>query len=187
MKHENVQTNRKSVIKEILSWIVVFVVAVGLGTVINNFVLMKAVIPSGSMEHTLNVGDKVFGYRMAYLFSEPERGDVVMFDYPDDEEILYVKRVIGLPGETVEIVDGKVYIWQDETGEEKLLLEETYLKEEAVGSYGPFHVPEDSYFMLGDNRNNSWDSRKWENKFVSKEKIRCKAWFRYKPDFGIIK
>lgn len=187
MKHENVQTNRKSVMKEIISWIVVIAVALVLGGGINNFVLMKAVIPSGSMEHTLNIGDRVFGLRTAYLFSNPERGDVVMFDYPDDESVLYVKRVIGLPGETVEIIDGKVYIWNDETGEDKTLLSESYLKEEPTGTYGPFHVPEGCYFMLGDNRNNSWDSRKWENKFVKEEKIRCKAWFRYKPDFGIIK
>lgn len=177
----------KSTGREIISWVVVLALAFLLGNGINNYVLMKAVIPSGSMENTLQVDDKVFGLRLAYLFSEPERGDVVMFDYPDDESLLYVKRIIGMPGETIEIIDGKVYIWEDSTGESKTLLEEPYLKEEPTGSYGPYTVPEGCYFMLGDNRNNSFDSRRWENKFVEKEKIQCKAWLRYKPDFGFIK
>lgn len=183
---ETVMT-KKGVVKEIVSWAVILVVAFIIGNCLNKYVLMKAVIPSGSMENTLQIDDRVFGLRLAYLFSEPERGDVVMFDYPDDETLLYVKRVIGLPGETVEIIDGKVYIWKDETGTEKTLLEEPYVKEQPIGSYGPYSVPDGCYFMMGDNRNSSWDSRKWENKFVKKEKIQCKAWFRYKPDFGWIK
>lgn len=177
----------KSVVKEIISWVVIILVAFIIGNCLNKYVLMKAEIPSGSMENTLQVGDHILGLRTAYLFSEPKRGDVVLFDWPDDESILYVKRIIGLPGETIEITDGKVYIWNDETGEEKTLLEEDYLKEEPVGSFGIFKVPEGCYFMLGDNRNYSKDSRRWNNKYVQKEKIRSKAWFRYKPDFGWIK
>ncbi len=185
---EKNNTTKKSLLREIISWIAVIAVAVLIGTGINSFVLLKAWVPSGSMENTLQKGDELFGFRLAYLFSEPERGDVVMFDYPDNEEKLFVKRVIGLPGETVEIIDGEVYIWEDETGENKMLLEEPYLKETPKKeSYGPYEVPEGCYFMLGDNRNNSHDSRKWNNKYVEKEKIRSKAWLRYKPDFGIIK
>ena len=184
-KVNNVKKN--GVVKEIISWAIIIVLAFIIGNCLNKYVLLKAVIPSGSMENTLQIKDRVFGFRLAYLFSEPERGDVVMFDYPDDESVLYVKRVIGLPGETVEIIDGKVYIWNDEEGEDKTLLEEPYLKETPTGSYGVFHVPEGCYFMLGDNRNNSWDSRKWENKYVSRDKIQCKAWFRYKPSFAWIK
>ncbi len=178
---------KESAVKEVISWVLILLVAFIIGHGLNEYVLMKAVIPSGSMENTLQVDDRVFGLRIAYLFSEPERGDVVMFDYPDNETVLYVKRIIGLPGETVEITDGNVYIWNDETGEDKTLLDEPYLKETPVGSYGIFKVPEGHYFMLGDNRNSSWDSRKWDNKYVAREKIRCKAWFRYKPDFGWIK
>ena len=187
MSKENKEGKKKSVWKEIISWVVILVLAFVIGTGINNYVLLKAVIPSGSMENTLQIGDCLFGFRLAYLFSEPERGDIVMFDYPDDEETLYVKRIIGLPGETVEIIDGEVYIWEDETGEDKMLLEEPYLKEEPnAESYGPFEVPEGCYFMLGDNRNSSWDTRKWTNKYVEKEKIRSKAWLRYKPEIGFI-
>lgn len=178
---------KNGAVKEIISWVIIIVVAFVIGNCLNKFVLLKAVIPSGSMENTLQIDDRIFGLRLAYLFSEPERGDVVMFDYPDDETMLYVKRVIGLPGETIEITDGKVYIWNDEDGEDKTLLTEPYLKETPTESFGVFHVPEGHYFMLGDNRNNSWDSRKWENKYVSEDKIQCKAWFRYKPSFDWIK
>ncbi len=177
----------KNTVKEVISWVIIIVGAFIIGNCLNKYVLMKAVIPSGSMENTLQIGDRVFGLRTAYWFSEPERGDVVMFDYPDNETVLYVKRIIGLPGETIEIIDGNVYIWKDSEGNEKMKLDEPYLKESAIGSYGPYTVPEDCYFMLGDNRNNSWDSRKWNIKYVHKDKIQCKAWFRYKPDFGWIK
>lgn len=172
----------KSVVKEIVSWVIVLVVAFFVGHFLNQYVLLKAEIPSSSMENTMMVGDRVMGFRLAYLFSEPKRGDIVMFDFPDNESLLYVKRVIGLPGETVEIVEGKVYINGSTTP-----LEEDYLKEVPTGSYGPYEVPEGHYFMLGDNRNVSADSRRWENKYVAKEKIRCRVWFRYKPDFEFIK
>ena len=188
MMSQESNMTRKSVVKEVISWVVIIVAAFIIGNCLNKYVLMKAVIPSGSMENTLQIGDRIFGLRTAYWFSGPERGDVVMFDYPDNETVLYVKRVIGLPGETIEIIDGKVYIWEDENGENKTLLEEPYLKETPdKESYGPYEVPEGCYFMMGDNRNNSHDSRKWTNKYVEKEKIRSKAWLRYKPDFGIIK
>lgn len=172
----------KAVMKELISWVVVIAVALGLGYVLNNYVILKAEIPSGSMENTLMVGDRLIGNRLAYVFSEPKRGDIVMFDFPDDEEKLYVKRVIGLPGEHVEIIDGLVYINHSETP-----LDEPYLKEAPDKFNGTYDVPEGCYFMMGDNRNSSWDSRKWTNPFVKKEKIQCKAWIRYQPDFTFLK
>ena len=132
-KKQEIDMGRKGAVKEVISWAVILLVAFVIGNCLNKYVLMKAVIPSGSMENTLQVDDRVFGLRTAYLFSEPERGDVVMFDYPDNETLLYVKRIIGLPGETVEICDGKVYIWNDKTGEDKIMLEEPYLKETPEG------------------------------------------------------
>lgn len=172
--------------KESISWGIVILAAVVIGLLLNFVVFMKAKIPSESMVNTLNVGDRVIGFRLSYLFSDPERGDVVIFDYPDNEEKLFVKRIIGLPGETIEITDGKVYIWKDETGENKTLLEEPYLLEKPVGTYGVFHIPEDSYFVMGDNRNNSLDSRKWTNKYVNRKKIRSKVLLRYWPNFEFI-
>lgn len=164
---------------EILSWIKVVVFAVVLAWFLATFVLMNAYIPSGSMKDTLNEKDRVIGFRLAYLFDEPERYDVVMFKYPDDESKDYIKRVIGLPGETVTIEDGKVYI-----NDSKVPLDEPYLKEEpfSIGD-GVYEVPEDCYFMLGDNRNSSKDSRLWENKYVHKDKILAKALFRFYPNF----
>ena len=86
--------------------IAVFVIAFLLG----HFVYINARVPSGSMEETIMTGDRVFGNRLAYIKDDPERFDIVIFKYPDDPSQLFVKRVIGLPGETVNIVDGKVYI-----------------------------------------------------------------------------
>lgn len=172
--------------KESISWGIVILAAVVIGLLLNFVVFMKAKIPTESMVNTLNVGDRVIGFRLSYLFSDPERGDVVIFDYPDNEEKLFVKRIIGLPGETIEITEGKVYIWEDETGENKTLLEEPYLREKPVGSYGVFHIPEDSYFMMGDNRNYSLDSRKWTNKYVHRKKIRSKVLLRYWPNFEFV-
>jgi len=168
---------------EILSWVKVVVFAVVLAWFLSTFVLMNAYIPSGSMENTLKEGDRLIGFRMAYVLSDPQRYDVVMFKYPDDETKDYIKRVIGLPGETVRIENGKVYI-----NDSKVPLEEPYLKEEALAiGEGTYEVPENCYFMLGDNRNSSKDSRLWENKFVQKDKIMAKALFRFYPDITWIK
>jgi len=175
-------SKNNSIGKEVVSWAIVLVVAFIVGHCLNQFVLLKADVPTGSMENTIMKGDRLMGFRLAYLFSDPKRGDVVMFDFPDDESLLYVKRIIGLPGETVEIRDGKIYI----NGSTKPLKED-YLKEIPYSENAVYEVPEGHYFMLGDNRNASADSRRWENKYVAKEKIRCKVWFRYKPDFEWIK
>lgn len=163
---------------EIISWMKVVIVAVVLAFVLGNYVLMNAYIPSGSMENTLQVEDHVMGFRLAYLFSEPKRYDVVMFVAPDEPDKDYIKRVIGLPGETVTIKNGRVYI-----NDSKVPLDEPYLKETPVNmGDGVYEVPEGCYFMLGDNRNNSKDSRMWENKYVKKENILAKALFRFYPN-----
>ena len=125
---------------------------------------------------------RVHGNRLAYLFDDPERFDIVVFKYPDDESQLFVKRVIGLPGETVEIKDGKVYINGSQTP-----LDDSFTPETPTGDYGPYVVPEGSYFMLGDNRNHSGDSRFWKQPYVEKEKIVGKAIFRYFPGIKILK
>ena len=170
----------KSVLREVFSWIMVIVVAFVLAFIITHFIIIKAEVPTGSMESTIMVGDRLIGNRLAYLFSDPKRGDIVIFKCPDNEEETYIKRVIGLPGETIRIEDGVLYI-NDE------VYEEDYLNEPMLGSYGPFTVPEGHYFMMGDNRNHSWDSRKWTNHYVAKNKIFGKAWLRYEPSIGLLK
>ena len=114
-------------------------------------------------------GDRVLGLQFSYWFSDPQRGDVVIFKYPDNEQENYIKRIIGLPGEVIQIVEGRVYVNNE-------LLDEPYLKETPYGNFGPYEVPEGHYFMLGDNRNNSEDSRYWRNKYVAKDKILGKAY-----------
>lgn len=168
----------RNIIKEIISWVLTIVAAVVLAFFLNRVVIINARIPSGSMENTIMEGDRLFGLRLAYTFSEPKRGDIVIFKYPDDETQNYVKRVVGLPGETVDIREAKVYINGSDTP-----LEEKYLKEDWIKETGPYHfeVPQDCYLMLGDNRNNSWDARYWANTYVSKEEILGKAWLRYYP------
>jgi len=167
----------KRVGKEILSWVMVFALAFGLAIFINKVIIFKVKIPSASMENTIMVGDKVITYRLSYLLSEPKRGDIIVFPFPDNEEEDYIKRIIGLPGETVEGKDdGLVYV------DDKPLEEELYVMAE-VEAFGPFKVPEDSYFMMGDNRSISEDSRYWDNKYVHKDKIKGKAILKY-PNFS---
>ena len=172
----------KSLWKELWEYVkmILFVVIVVL--IVDNFLLINAVIPSESMEETIMTGDRIFGNRLAYLFEEPERFDIVIFKYPDDESQRFIKRVIGLPGETVEIREGKVYIDGSETP-----LDDSFTPETPVGDYGPYTVPEGCYFMLGDNRNNSKDSRMWDNPYVKKEKILGKAVLRYFPGIEVLK
>ena len=184
---EEKKQSPKEVVMEYVKMIVFVVVAVFL---IDGIVLINARIPSASMEKTIMTGDRIFGLRLSYGLNveffgkrllttklrDPERFDIVIFHYPDDEKQLFIKRIIGLPGETVEIVDGKVYI----DGSEEPL-DDSFVNGEPLGSFGPYEVPEDSYFMLGDNRNNSKDSRFWENTFVRFDQIVGKALFRYWP------
>lgn len=165
----------KRIIKEILSWIFIFAAAFALAYLINRFVIFKVIVPSGSMENTIMTGDRVFTFRLAYLFSEPERGDIVVFPYPDDERVDYIKRIIGLPGDKIEIRDGILYI------NDELYYEDYILEPMDKEDFGPIIVPENCYFMMGDNRNSSLDSRYWNNKFVERKKIKGKAIFKY-PD-----
>ncbi len=167
---------KSAVIREALSWVLIIVVAYVLAYIVTHFLIIKAIVPTGSMEPTINVNDMLVGNRLCYVFDEPERGDIVIFEYPDNPEENYVKRLIGLPGDTVEMKDGYVYLNGSETP-----LDEPYLKCKRKGNYGPYEVPEGGYFMLGDNRNNSLDSRFWQNTFVTKDQIIGKVWFRYKP------
>lgn len=178
-KAETEETKKKpSAFREILSWIVTFALAIGLALLLKNYVVINATVPTGSMEHTIEPGDDLFGLRLTYKFSEVQRGDIIIFKFPDDETQKYVKRVIGLPGEKVTIDEGKVYINNNDTP-----LQEDYLKEEWVRETGPFEfeVPEDCYLVMGDNRNDSYDARYWENTYVTKDEIIGKAYMIYYP------
>lgn len=186
--------------KELLSWVEIIVAAVLISLFLTKVVLVNALVPSSSMETLISPGDRLFGNRLAYKFGNPERFDVVIFKYPVDEEENYIKRIIGLPGETVTIEDAKIYINDSETP-----LEENYLPEEWIieNDGYVFEVPENCYLMLGDNRNVSEDARYWAEEayvadlvnsveegeaytYVSRDKILGKAMFTYWPHFQLL-
>ena len=162
---------------EIISWIQILLAAMCIALVLNTCIIANSRGPSGSMENTIMTNDRVIGSRLSYKFSDPERGDIAIFRFPDDESIYYVKRIIGLPGETVDVKDGAVYINGSETPLDEPYLKETMVPEEDMH----FEVPEDSYFMMGDNRNYSYDARYWTNTYVARDKIIAKVLFRYWP------
>lgn len=170
--------HKHSALREVLSWVLVVVVAFVAATLLQTFVVVNATVPTGSMLNSIQEGDRVMASRLSYISSNPERGDIAIFRFPDDESKLYVKRVIGLPGDTVLVRDGKVYI----NGADQPLAE-PYVTESSTGDYGPYQVPADHYFMMGDNRDNSQDSRFWQNTYVEKEKILGKVVFRYFPNW----
>ncbi len=175
--------DKKSIAHEVLEWIAVIVISAVLAFLLSRFVIVNAKIPSASMEPTIMTGDRLIGNRLAYLNKDPQRQDIVIFLFPDDEKEYFIKRVIGLPGETVTIRSGKVYI--NDSAEP--LEESAYLTTTPLGDFGPYQVPEGAYFMLGDNRNNSMDSRFWNQPYVYRDKILGKAWARYFPNMSTVK
>lgn len=177
------EKKKNAILSEVLDYVKVIIFAVVFVLIVNNFILINALVPSESMEKTIMTGDRIFGFRLAYEFEEPERFDIVIFKYPDDPEQkeLYIKRVIGLPGETVNIVNGKVYIDGEQTP-----LDDSFCPETPIGDFGPYIVPEGCYFMLGDNRNCSKDSRFWENTYVREDQIVGKAVLRYYPSIKLM-
>jgi len=143
-----------------------------LALLIQQFLVKPFGIPSESMEPTLLKGDRVLVNRVAYRFGEPQRGDIVVFRPPLGAED-YIKRIVAVGGDTVEVRSGRLYL-------NGLAQDESYLKEQRVlGRYEEFVVPEGSYFMMGDNRNNSGDSRVFGP--VEKGAILGKAFLLYWP------
>ncbi|MFZ1024876.1 MAG: signal peptidase I [Limnoraphis robusta] len=143
---------------------------------IRTFVAEARYIPSGSMLPTLEINDRLIIDKLGYKFQDPDRGDVVVFSPTDQLKTQYkdafIKRIIGLPGETVEVRDGLVFV----NGQP---LTEKYIAEEPQYNWGPETVPEDQYLVLGDNRNNSYDSHYWG--FVPRDHIIGRAVVRFWP------
>lgn len=154
---------------------------------IRTFVAEARYIPSGSMLPTLEIDDRLIIEKISKHFRQLERGDIVVFIPPDDATTIclgpaqasrprrrdaYIKRVIGLPGETIEVRNGKVFI----DGQQ---LSEKYIQEAPEYIYGPKTIPAQSFLVLGDNRNNSCDSHSWD--FVARENIIGRAVVRFWP------
>lgn len=175
----------KSKLQETIEFCIPIVIAVVLALILRIFVFANAVVPTGSMLNTIQEGDRIIASRLAYKNDDPQRYDIILFKYPDDESQIYVKRVIGLPGEMVQIVGGVVYVTK--TDGKTIQLADSFVTAcVPYGDFGPYVVPKDSYFMLGDNRNDSKDSRYWTNTYVKRDKIIGKVKFRYYPSIGKI-
>ncbi|MBP3214659.1 MAG: signal peptidase I [Clostridium sp.] len=167
--------------KEIISWVQVLLAAIVIAFLLDHFIIANSTVPTGSMESTIMPGDRVIGLRLKYTFGEPERGDIAIFIYPDDEaagvRTYYVKRIIGMPGDTVDVRDGHVYLNGSSEPLDESMIKEPMMLEEPMH----FEVPENCYFMLGDNRNYSNDSRRWHTPYVERQKLIAKVYFKYFP------
>lgn len=137
---------------EWLEWIKAIFIAVVIALVIRTFIFSTSIVEGESMAPTLDNGDRIVFNKFVYLVSNPERGDIVIIKRPLKN---YVKRVIALPGETIEVRNHVLYI-NDEAYDQNFLPEITNI---ATGNFGPVEVPSDNYFVMGDNRNISKDSR----------------------------
>lgn len=176
----------KNVVKEIFSTIL-YILVVLLGTyLLITFVGQRTSVSGSSMEPTLSNNDQLILDKISYRFSEPQRFDIIVFPFQYAEKTFYVKRIIGLPGETVQIdLQGNIYI----NGQ---ILNEDYGKETinfAGLAVEPITLGDDEYFVMGDNRNNSSDSRDPSVGNIHKKDIIGRAWLRIYPfsKFGILK
>ena len=187
------EEKKKSKGREVFEFVLPIVIAFVVAMLLKTFVFANAVVPTGSMLNTIQEGDRIIASRIEYNFHEPERYDIIIFKAPDEaaagrNNVFYVKRVIGLPGETVTVVNGVVYV-QGKDGKSEQLRDDFITACEPTGNFGPYVVPEDSYFVMGDNRESSVDSRYWTStNYVHKDLIIGKAKFCYFPfnDAGLL-
>ena len=176
--HPEERHDMKNILREILSTSLYLLVVLCLTYLVIHFVGQRTVVDGSSMESTLSNGDNLIVDKLSYRFHDPERFDIVVFPYQYKKHTYYIKRVIGLPGETVQIdYEGNIYI----DGE---ILQEDFGKEVIQNpgiAYEPITLGEDEYFVLGDNRNNSSDSRDPAVGSLRKDKLIGKAWVRIYP------
>ena len=173
--------------RELLNTAIYLLCVLGAVWLVITFVGQRTEVEGASMENTLHNGDNLIVDKLSYRFHDPERFDIIVFPFQFQDNTYYIKRIIGLPGETVQIMDdGSIYI----NGEK---LEENYgmevIKPETIGRAAePIELGDDEYFVMGDNRNNSSDSRTDMVGNIKRENIIGKAWLRIWPvsDFGIL-
>ena len=174
-----------SPLKELLSMLIYIGVVLGVTFLIITFVGQRTHVSGESMENTLDNGDQLIVDKITYRFRDPERFDIIVFPFHYKENTYYIKRIIGLPGETVQIADGTIYI----NGQ---VLEESYGREVMQDpgiAAEPITLGEDEYFVLGDNRDQSSDSRDPSVGLIHRDEIIGRAWLRIWPldSFGILK
>lgn len=177
-------SDREKELREILSWIGYIVMIICATYLIVTYVGQRTKVSGDSMMNTLYDGDNLIVDKISYRFRAPKRYEIIVFPYRYQENTYYIKRIIGLPGETVQIIDGYVYI----DGEK---LDEHYGREvmlKAGIAEKPIQLGEDEYFVLGDNRNYSSDSRETSVGVLHRSELIGRAWIRIWPlkDFGVI-
>ncbi|MDO5410486.1 MAG: signal peptidase I [Lachnospiraceae bacterium] len=164
-------------IKNIKEWIIYAIIVVAASMFIVTFIAQRTIVDGNSMNNTLQNGDNLVVDKVSYRFSDPDRFDIVVFRYHNEKNTFYIKRIIGLPGETIQIVDDDIYV-------DGKLLEEDYGKDpmlEAGRATEPVTLGNDEYFVLGDNRNDSADSRDPSVGNIQEDWIVGRALFRITP------
>ena len=163
--------SKMAIMYEVMFWVFGTMAAIFLGTMTVNFVGIKTSVIGSSMEPSLHNGEEVLLNKIVYQFSTPKRGDVIAFHPNGDENThLYVKRIVGLPGETIQIKQGSVYI----NGEMHVM--DTPTEDPGIAA-DEIRLSDDEYFVMGDNRENSEDSRSANIGNVSREMIEGKVWY----------
>lgn len=174
------------IFRELLGWVVYILIILGLSYLIITYVGQRTMVSGSSMEPMLSNGDNLIVDKISYRFRDPQRYDIIVFPYKYEEDTYYIKRIIGLPGETVQVVGGYVYI------DGELLESDIYgaePMENAQLAADPITLGEGEYFVLGDNRNHSSDSRDPSVGVLKREDLLGRAWVRIYPfdKMGVIR
>lgn len=170
---------KSNLLKDIFGFFAYIAVIIGVTYVIITYVGQRTNVSGNSMLPTLENGDNLIVDKISYRFRDPERYDIIVFPYKYEEDTYYIKRIIGLPGDTIQVKEGKIYI----NGE---ILNESYgLEEIEIGKEGiarnPIVLGEEEYFVMGDNRNNSSDSRDTSVGVLKRDDLIGRAWIRVWP------
>ncbi len=176
------RTTTKTIFSFLLEMVICVAISIGIVFLVSNFVLTHTRVIGHSMEGTLHDGEYLFINRLTYQFSDPKQYDIIVFQHTDDEK--YIKRVIACPGQTVQIIDGNIYV-------DGMVLNENYGNATIIDSgvaADPITLGDDEYFVLGDNRNNSADSRSKDVGLIKRDKIQGKVLLRFYPfdKFGTV-
>lgn len=174
------------VLKELLGWLFYILIIIGLTFLIITFVGQRTRVSGSSMEPMLSDGDNLIVDKISYRFRDPQRYDIIVFPYQYEENTYYIKRIIGMPGEVVQVIDGYAYI-NGERLESDIYGAE--VMEYANMAADPITLGVDEYFVLGDNRNHSSDSRDPSVGVLHREDLMGKAWLRIFPfdNIGVIR
>ncbi len=167
---------KKKIIYIIKEWVISIIIAVCFALLIRTFVVALYIVDGSSMKPTLLDGERLVVNKFLYRFKEPQKGDIIVFEYPSDREKDFVKRVIATPGDDIEIINGIVFL-KGQPIKEKYIFEPMILAKD----YPKIHIPPGYIFVMGDNRNNSEDSRFRDVGLVSFENIKGKAMLLFWP------